>query len=58
MPLHLNPFRRLNVTTSQIATLFFLCWFATLMSAFVQIPRTVNYQGYLTNPSGSAINNP
>ena len=26
-------------------------------SAHAQVPKTINYQGYLTTPSGAAVNN-
>jgi hypothetical protein len=48
----------MNITLSKIVTLLVLCGFTMLMNASAQVPRTLNYQGYLTNPSGSAINSP
>lgn len=37
-----------------------LLWASMVCSsvALAQIPKTINYQGYLTSPSGAAINNP
>lgn len=46
---------------SRIAsTLAALLWATTVCCsvALAQIPKTINYQGYLTSPSGAAINNP
>lgn len=37
----------------RILALFFAFWFA---AAHAQIPRKINYQGYLTTPSGAAVN--
>jgi hypothetical protein len=46
-----NPIARLS---SWLALL--LVFWSCVLNA--QVPRTLNYQGYLTNPSGAAINNP
>ncbi len=46
--------RPISSLSSMIAILL-LCWCGLIHA---QIPRTLNYQGYLTNPSGAAINNP
>ena len=45
-----NPIARLS---SWLALL--LVFWCSVLNA--QVPRTLNYQGYLTNPSGAAINN-
>ena len=39
---------------SKALALFLTCWCSLLQA---QVPKKLNYQGYLTNPSGAAINN-
>ncbi len=46
-----NPMSRL----SQALALLLICWCGLLQA---QVPKKLNYQGYLTNASGSAISNP
>ena len=41
--------------SSRTLALFLICWCSLTLA---QVPKTLNYQGYLTNPSGAAINNP